>query len=314
MTTTASLWRVRVPHQSRLSLVGAVLVMLGLSMGLAGCGSPSQAASPLSVATVNGQPVSLSDYNQLLAFQKVRNSAVGTFDWQSPTGRTNAAQAQQATMDFLTTLELKRQLISANHAETTLTTNLSKDRKTFTDNLTRVEKDPTQRKANAALLATLTERVQFLLVEDQATDDTLITALPIKTVHLRAIIAQSADQAQQLLTQVQQGTDFAKLADKTNPNSQNPGGEYGTIWYGQLPSEFTPHLFGSKHTKYATVEYQGQFVVTETTNEKSQKLTTLNDPQTASNLLHSWLTAYRADAANHVNIEQVIVIPPAPAQ
>src|SRR5262245_44635577 len=147
MTTSASLRRARVSRRSQLPVLGALLVALGLALGLAGCGSPSQPASPLSVATVNGHPVSLSDYKELLAFQKARSSDSGPFDWQSPSGRTNAAQAQQATMSFLTDLELKRQLISANHADKRLAANLKKDREALTDSIKRVEKDPAQREA-----------------------------------------------------------------------------------------------------------------------------------------------------------------------
>jgi len=290
-----------------------LLVVLGLALGLSGCGGPSQAASPLSVATVNGHPISVSDYSQMLAFNKAENSQLGTFDWQSPSGRSNTAQAEQSTMDFLTGLELKRELLSANHAEKPLAADLNKDRKILTNNIERVENDPTQRKANAALLATLTDRVQFLLAEDQATEEALITVLPIKTVHLRDIVVKDQGTAQQLLSQAQKGADFGKLADQTNPNSQSPGGEYGTVWRGQLPQEFTTPLFGSKHPKYNIVPYQGQFVVTEVTSEKSQKLATLNDPQRASTLLRRWLTEYRADTAiNRIAIEQSIIVPQAP--
>jgi len=315
MIPSASLRRARVPRQSRLLTVATLLVALGLALGLAGCGGPSQAASPLSVAAVNGHPISVSDYSQMLAFNKAENSQLGTFDWQSPSGRSNAAQAEQSTMDFLTGLELKRELLSANHGENAFAADLNKDRAILTDNIQRVENDPTQRKANAALLATLTDRVQFLLAEDQATEETLIKVLPIQTVHLRDIVVQDKGKAQQLLSQVQKGADFGKLADQTNPNNQTPGGEYGTVWHGQLPQEFKTPLFDSKHPKYSIVPYQGQYIVIEVTNEKSQKLATLKDPQRESTLLRRWLTEYRADTrANHIAIEQSIIIPQAPAR
>src|SRR5262249_39111919 len=196
MIPSASLRRARVPRQSRLLTVATLLVALGLALGLAGCGGPSQAASPLSVAAVNGHPISVSDYSQMLAFNKAENSQLGTFDWQSPSGRSNTAQAEQSTMDFLTGLELKRELLSATHGENAFAADLNKDRAILTDNIQRVENDPTQRKANAALLATLTDRVQFLLAEDQATEETLIKVLPIQTVHLRDIVVQDKGKAQ----------------------------------------------------------------------------------------------------------------------
>src|SRR5262249_51940658 len=135
MMSSTSLRRARVPRQRHLPAVGMLLVALGLALFLAGCGGPSQAASPLSVATMNGHPISVSDYSQMLAVYKAETSQLGTFDWQPPSGRTNSAQAELATLEFLTGLELKRELLGANHAEKSFATDLNKERQRITDNI-----------------------------------------------------------------------------------------------------------------------------------------------------------------------------------
>src|SRR5215813_2012215 len=81
MTSSSS--RARAPRRSRITLLAALLLALGLVLGLAACGNSSQADSPLAVAMVNGHPISLSDFQQVVALYKAGNNQAGSADWQS---------------------------------------------------------------------------------------------------------------------------------------------------------------------------------------------------------------------------------------
>jgi hypothetical protein len=298
---------------------GILLLVLSALLLLAGCASSSP-ANPLAAASVNGHGISLDDYEQLLAYAEAVNASGGPYGWQSPGGRGNSVTWQTQVLSFLEHVELMREALADQHASLS-DKELQTALKQFNDNLNagKNSTDPTTRAAVAAELPYLTGRVRYLIAEQTALENKLINTISLWTVHLRAITASSKSQAEQLLSQLQQGADFGKLANQTNTD-QSSGGEVGTEWYGSLPAVFTMPAFGKnpdKDTppKYSIVPYTGRYFLIEVTNKAKQKLSTVPDAQSRSTIFTNWLQfVYFNPAMQNHRIEQYIYIPPAATQ
>jgi PPIC-type peptidyl-prolyl cis-trans isomerase-like protein/SurA-like protein len=299
----------------RASLSCAMLLALGVVIGLSGCSSSSP-ASPLSAATVNGHAISIDDYGQVLAFAEAASNTGGPYNWQAETGRNNAATVQSQVLGFLVNLELMRQALSDHHA-TVSPKEMQVAEKQFDDNLKAGEtsSDPTTKASAEAQRPFVTGRVRELLSEQTAYEAKLISVLNLWTVQLNDIIVSSKTQADQLLTQLQGGADFAKLATQTNPNATD-GGNYGTAWYGELPNAFSTALFGAKPDKdtppqYSVVAYNGQYVVLKVTDKKQQRLSTVTDTNSQTSIFSQWLQNVYYSKMKH---QEFVYIPPAATQ
>src|SRR5262249_152038 len=145
--------------------------------------------------------------------------------------------------------------------------------KQFDDNLNagKTSSDPTTKATVDAELPYITDRVRYLIAEQTAMEAKLISVLNLWTVHLHDFAVSSKSQADSLLRQLQAGADFAKLASQTNP-SITDGGDYGTAWFGGVPSQFSAALFGADPDKdtppqYSEVAYNGEYVLVEVTDK-----------------------------------------------
>jgi hypothetical protein len=298
---------------------GLLLLALSALLLLAGCASSSP-ANPLAAASVNGHVISLDDYEQMLAFVEANNASGGPYDWQSPGGRNNSISAQTETLNFLINVELMRQALANQHASLS-----AADMKTaltqFDDNL-KAGKNSTDDTTRSSVLATLpfiTGRVRYLIAEQTALENKLINTITLWTVHLRVINATSQSQANQLLSQLQQGADFGQLANQTDPNVTN-GGDYGTAWYGELPTAFNAPVFGKipdtdTPAKYSVVAYSGQYYVVEVTNKAKQKLSAEANAQSRTQAFDGWLNStYYVPATQNHHIQRYIYIPPVSTQ
>lgn len=299
----------------RANLSAALLLALGVALGLTGC-SASAPASPLAAATVNGHAISLDDYEQVLAFAQVANNSGGPYNWQSLNGRGNASNEQTQVMTFLVNIELMREALADQHVSVSAK-EMQVAQKQFDDNLKSglTSADSTTKVQAKAELPYATSRVRYLIAEQTAYEAKLISVLNLWTVHLHDIIVPTKAQADDLLTKLTAGGDFATLATQTNPNATD-GGDYGTAWYGQLPNEFTIPLFGKNPDKdtpvqYSVVPYNNEYVVVEVTDKKQQKLTTDTDTTDQSNIFSQWLGNEYFAKRQH---QEFVYIPPAPTQ
>ena len=297
----------------RASLSCAMLLALAVMIGLSGCSSTSP-AGPLAAATVNGHAIALDDYEQLLAFAEAASSTGGPYNWQSDTGRTNAGNVQSQVLGFLVNLELMREALADQHTSISAK-ELQVAEKQFDDNIKSGEtsSDPTTKEDAEAQLPYVTGRVRYLISEQTAYEAKLISVLNLWTVHLYDIIVSTKSQADQLLSQLQGGADFAQLAEKTSPNATY---DYGTAWYGELPTVFSTPVFGAnpdKDTppKYSVVAYNDQYVVTEVTDKAKQKLSTVTDTTSQTNIFSAWLQNVYYNTMKH---QEFVYIPAAATQ
>lgn len=77
--------------------------------------------------------------------------------------------------------------------------------------------------------------------------DRFVLSLPPKEFHVAHILVATEGMAQVLITELQSGSDFAKLArEKSADDSNAKGGDIGWISPGKLPVEFTAAVQGLK--------------------------------------------------------------------
>ncbi len=303
-------------RRSRVASLSVVMLLaLGVVIGLSGC-SGSAPSGPLAAATVNGHAISLDDYEQVLAYAEVANTTGGPYNWQAETGRNNAATAQTQVLGFLVNLELMREALADRHV-TVSAKEMQVAEKQFDDNLKAGEtsSDPTTKASVEAYLPFVTSRVRYLISEQTAYEAKLISVLNLWTVHLHYIPVQTKTQADQLLSQLQAGADFATLAKQTDPNATT-GGDYGTAWYGELPNEFATPLFGANPDKdtpaqYSVVAYSGEYIVVEVTDKKQQQLSSDTNVTEQSNIFSQWLQNVYAAKRQH---QEYIYVAPVPTQ
>lgn len=315
------------PRRDLRGLFAGAALALALAAGFAGCGASSTATGPLAAATVDGHAVPLSDYQQMVTYYKAAAASQqsgAAADSQTPNGRGALAGVQGQAMDFLVNLEVMRQLLAQHtsdkgYSAAAYQAELKKDQKQLNDEIAAARKsvDPSQKAALEAQLNALSDRVKYLFAEQQATENTLLKFVSLKTVHLRAMVVTDPKQAQDLVAQLRGGADFNQLAAKVNPNPARANWDYGDQWEGGLPPTFTPAVFAQGHPKYDSVPFTGQsgttqYVVTEATNDRTQKLATVNDMQQEQSIFGSWLTAvYRPKLDSQHKITQSVYIPAA---
>lgn len=299
----------------RAGLYTGMLLALAAIFVLSGCSSTAP-SGPLAAATVNGHTIPLDDYEQVLAYAEAASSQGGPYNWQALNGRNNSANLQSQVLQFLVNLELMREALADNHVSLSAK-ELQVAEKQFDDNLKAGEtsSDPSTQAQVKAQLPYVTGRVRYLLSEQTATEAKLISILSLWTVHLHDIIVSSKDKADELLTQLKGGADFATLATATNSTTVD-GGDYGTVWYGQLPDAFTEPLFGKNPDKdtppqYNIVAYNGEYVVVEVTDKKQQRLSTETDTSTQTTIFAGWLQTVYYDKSSH---QQYVYIPAVPTQ
>lgn len=263
---------------------------------LAGCGTGGS-SDPLAAARVNGQGVSLSDYQAMLGWVEatagiptVTGQAALAIAWQTPDGRTGLAQSQHTALDFVINLQLLRQQLQSRH--------LSVDSATIATSRTQVlariksqlsGSDPILQKA---AMARLTPQVQHLLIEQDADQQTLIAHLQVPTVHVRVIVVDSTQHAQSLEKQLVSGADFAQLAkqDSLNTQTAQTGGEFGTVYIGQFGSQFDSQVFAKTPSKYVIFPITGGAALFEVTKPANMSLSALNNIDNEQTSLSAWLS------------------------
>lgn len=275
---------------------------------LAGCGATAS-TGPLVAARVNGDGISLSDYQAMLAWDEASaalpSSAgqAGTpIFWQTPDGRTTLAQTQQNALDYLINLQLMRQQLHKLHIavpSASLATAHAQLQSAIKDALGR--DDP----ALTSALTKLTPHVQDLLSEQQADQQALITHVQVPTVHVRVILVTSQAQANDLLKQVQNGADFAQLAKQSSqdPQTAQAGGELGTIYIGQFGPPFDTDVFAHTHSKYVIIPINSEYALFEVTDPANVPLSGLNNQQNEQTVFDAWLSiAVRTHASIQTDV------------
>ncbi len=273
------------------SLLGLMMMAVML---LAGCGA-NAAADPLLAAKVNGHPVTLAQYQQMLALYRSTNARNNFFtDWRNASQRSDLASTQQQVLDLLITTELTREQLSKQHltvsaksiqtARDTLNSQIAQSRK-------QLEQSPDP--ALKSLLDSITPDVISMLSEQEAIQALMQQKGKILAIHLRGIEAKNQQDARDLQQKAESGTDFATLA---HDNSQNKstgdiGGELGTFFPGQVNADFDKAVFapGAHPGKYMVLLYQGNYWLLELTDFSPHAVSSISDTQTQSDAVNAWL-------------------------
>lgn len=274
-----------------LSLLGLMM----LAVLVAGCGA-NAASDPLLAAKVNGQGITLAQYQQMLNVYRAANARNSLFtNWRSASQRTDLATTQKQVLDILINIELLREQLNKQHitvtqkeistARDTLKSQIADDRKQLAQG-----SDP----ALKALLDALTPDVIDILSEQEALQAAMQAKGKVPAVHLRGIEAKDQQTAQDLLKQIQSGSDFAALAKANSQNKSTgaSGGEIGTIFIGQITPEFDQAVFvpGAHPGKYLIIKLQGAYWLFELTDLGPHTVSTLSDSQTQASAVSNWLT------------------------
>lgn len=290
-----------------------LLPLLGLVMVtilVAGCGA-NAAEDPLLAAKVNGQGITLSQYQQMLALYRATNARNNFFtDWRSTSQRGDLASTQQQVLDILINIQLLRDQLRQQHitvtlkaiqtARDTLNKQIAADRKQLEQN-----PDPVLQ----SLLDAATPDVINLLAEQEAMQAAIQEKGKIPSVHLRGIEAKDMQAAHDLQQKAESGTDFAKLARENSlaKTSGAQGGELGTYFIGQVTPQFDKQVFapGAHPGKYLILQLQNTFWLLELTNLGPRTISTLSDTQAQSNAVSAWLEEVVRPAAS---IEEYVTV------
>ncbi len=217
-------------------LAGATLAGFAV-LALAGCGS-NGAADPLLAGRVNGNPITLSQYDDMMRFTVADSAAQGHFsDLQSPTDRQNLDAAGQGAMDWLVGDELAREQVAAQHVKVT-TQERQDAQATVTNFSQQVQQQLQTQPSNTQmqeLLNSMTPEVRYIIADRLASEQALADQGQLPYAHLRAIFSSSQSDADNLLKQVQQGADFGTLAraQSTDQASAQTWGDLGNVFVGQ---------------------------------------------------------------------------------
>lgn len=220
----------------RAFLAAVALAAFGV-LALAGCGS-NGTSDPLLAARINGNPITLAQYDSMVRFTAANAAVQGHMsDLQSPAGRQNFNAIGQSAMSWLVNGELAREQLAAQKLK--VTADERKGAQSFLDDYKlqiqqQLEMQPGDPQMQG-LLASLTPNVEQIIVDRLANEQALADQAAIPSAHLRAIFTNTRADADNLLKQVQQGSDFGNLArdHSTDADSAAKYGDLGTVYVGQ---------------------------------------------------------------------------------
>lgn len=211
------------------------LAALAAMLALAGCASGGPGGGT-AVASLNGQAIPLSDFQQAVRYFAVAQNQqlIADIPWQTPTGRENLAAAQAGALNFLVNAELMREQAAACHANVSAA-DIARQRKALEDQLKGGANNPQV----GPLIPVLTPRMLDIFAQLSADETALTNTVSAPSAHLRQIVVASQSEAAQLEQQAKQGADFGELAKKHSLDtaSSASGGEVGTFALGELSQQ-----------------------------------------------------------------------------
>jgi hypothetical protein len=264
---------VRSRHPWRYLLPTLFAALIGV-FALTGCGL-SASSDPLIVARVNGHAIPLSAYESLVRLNRA-NSALQSVapDWQSPVGRSQLYPMEKDALSTLTNLQLMRDAL-ASQKITVQPSDVKAARDGLNKQVDGLKEQSKAQPSNTALrnlIDALTPDVLDILAQRIAVQNALVKAPVFPSAHVRGILVEHQDEANDLLKQAKNGADFGKLAkDHSLDTATAPnGGELGTIFIGQISQEFSDTTFGPNATsdKYVVTSIGESYAVFEITDRK----------------------------------------------
>lgn len=279
---------------------GATLLLLGLlGVTLAGC-APSATSDPLLAMRVNGVPVTMSSYQQLLTLFDASaalqgSGAAAAIAWQSPSDRQTLTSAKTETINFFKNTLLIKQQLDAQHIAVT-----QKDIDAATAQLNaQIAQARAQAKSNPAntglqaLVDAATPDAITLLAEQEAYTVVLATKGSAPTVQAKGILVKTRADADAIVAAVKGGQDFATLARtrSLDAGSAANGGDLGTVYPGQFLPAFDTGVFKNMTgTGIVVVSLSPDYGVFQITARKMAPLSDIKNSQAQQQYLTSWVT------------------------
>ena len=290
-------------------VAGALLSVLLLT----GCG-PATNTDPIAAASVDGRPITLASYTQVVTVYRILSARQATAsDWQSSSGRKGLASVQVQALDFLVNLAMFREQMDKRglHASAkVISSDEQQLRKSIQDQIKQTPGDTSLTALNAAL----TPDVLRLFAEQDA-DVQALTASPkvtVPVVHARVLLAKSQPEAQSMQSQLEHGASFADLAKTHDDSSVPTGGDFGTVYLGQLsglPNFDSKALLNppksSASTHYVILNDANEWELFELTQPGSKSISSLADPQSQQTVFSAWLSEV---VQPHTNIQKYVSI------
>ena len=292
------------PHGLKRALsarVSVVLIALAGVLGLllAGC-APSATNDPVLAMRVNGVPVTMSSYQQLLALFDASAALQGSgtsapLAWQSPGDRQTLASAKTETINFFQNTTIIKQQLDAQHIAVT--------QKDVDAARAQLESQIAQARAQAkstpsntglqALVDAATPDAILLLAQQQAYTVVMAEKGSAPTVQARGILVSTLKDANGIVAAVKGGQDFATLAETKSLDkaSAAKGGDLGVVYPGQFVTAFDTQVFKDlKGDGVVIVPFTNDYGVFQITGRKLSPLSAVKDAQTQNQYLTSWVT------------------------
>lgn len=263
---------------------------------LTGCGL-SASSDPLMAARVNGHAIPLSAYESIVRLNRANAAMQATApDWQSPTGRSQLYPMEKDALSTLTNLQLMRDALASQKISVP-----ASEVKTARDGLNKqVDGLKAQLKANSGntalrnLIDALTPDTLDILAQRIAVQNALVKAPVFPSAHVRGILVEHQQDANDLLAQAKGGADFGQLAKahSIDTASAAESGELGRVFVGQFSAEFSDTTFGPHATndKYFAIPYGDSYAVFEVTDRKPTPLSEVTDAQQQQAVISAWMS------------------------
>jgi hypothetical protein len=296
---------------SRRWLLPLVLGALMSVLLLTAC-SPATKTDPISAASVDNRPITLASYTQVVNVYRILSARQQTAsDWQTVSGRKGLADVQTQALNFLINLEIYRMQMDklGLHASSAVITSDKNQLLKSIDDQIKATPDDT---SLVALKNALAGDVIGLFAEQDADQKALMASpkLQVPVVHARVLLAKKQADAQAMLTQLQGGAKFATLAATHDDQSVPAGGDFGTVYLGELsglPSfdqkAFLDQPNNAPAMRYVILNDAGQWELFELTQPGMKSIASITDPQTQQAVFAAWL---KEVATPHVNIHTYV--------
>lgn len=228
-----------------LSLVIVSAILVACASGLPTAATPEATASAEGLAaTVNGSPISVEDYQKQVTQVEAFFEQEG-LDLESEEGRERLAQARRQVLEQMVDQELIRQAavemdVSISDAE--LESHIQEI----------IEQSGGQEQFSQSLQATGASYDDFRqMLLDQLLSEAIFSAVTAsidsvaEQVHARHILLPTRERAEEVLTRLQTGEDFAFLAGEYSEDvsSRERGGDMGFFPRSVMPPEVEDAAF-----------------------------------------------------------------------
>jgi hypothetical protein len=303
-----------VHSRSRRWLAPVVFGALLCAAMLAGC-APATKSDPIAVASVDNRPISLASYTQVVTVYRILAARQqSASDWQSPAGRKGLANVQKQALTFLENLEIYRAQL-AKYGLKADPKVLASDEQVLRQNIQSQLKQTPNDSSLIALNNALPPDVLELFAEQDADMQALVASpkVQVPVVHARILLAKNETDADTMRTQLlNNSASFADLSKTHDDQTVPPGGDFGTVYVGQLNGlpNFDPKALLNQPqsipaTRYLILHDANEWELFELTQPGTKPISSLTDQQQQQTVFSSWMDEV---VKPHIPIQEFVTL------